>query len=418
MRLSQQQRFTATALISLALAVPAAAQSLLGGADTSATMGGTDLAVLESRETRKDLPCSVTPVKPTLGFDLKFHAGYELTLPLKEIAGAGNLLTIVFRVTSQDKKDDPVYFTQKISVPTIEPDARGDAQLDGAFDLGEGRYQVDWLLRDRTERVCASFWDAEATLPPKDKSLAMNLTSGAVAAREPEQFSDETLPARESPAAALNVKLLVNFAPQSAQASSLQPVDTTALVTLLRTLQRDPRVARFSIVAFNVQQQRVFYRQLDTDHIDFPAIGDALKGLQLGRVEMSALQRKHSDTEFLSDLIRDEFKAEGEAPDALIFAGPKVMLEEGVSSETLKLVGELAYPLFYMNYNLYPQLTPWRDTIGQTVRHFKGQEFTISRPRDLWFAVCEMVDKIAKFKTGKRTSASASARGSHEVASH
>ena len=32
-----------------------------------------DAAILEAREIRKDVPCSVAPVKPILGFDLKFH---------------------------------------------------------------------------------------------------------------------------------------------------------------------------------------------------------------------------------------------------------------------------------------------------------------------------------------------------------
>src|SRR5690242_10490134 len=53
-----------------------------------------DAAILESQEARKDLPCSVTSVKPNLGFDLKFHSGYEVSVPLKELSGEGNLLTM------------------------------------------------------------------------------------------------------------------------------------------------------------------------------------------------------------------------------------------------------------------------------------------------------------------------------------
>ena len=45
-----------------------------------------DLAIFEA-DPRKDLPCSVTERKPELGFDLRFHAGYEVAIPLKEIAG-------------------------------------------------------------------------------------------------------------------------------------------------------------------------------------------------------------------------------------------------------------------------------------------------------------------------------------------
>ena len=59
-----------------------------------------DAAILEAREIRKDVPCTVTPVKPVLGFDLKFHAGYDVSIPLKDLAGSDNVLTMVFRVAA------------------------------------------------------------------------------------------------------------------------------------------------------------------------------------------------------------------------------------------------------------------------------------------------------------------------------
>jgi hypothetical protein len=396
---------------------PVPAQSLIED-QKGRTIIGSDLAVLEAGEERNDLPCTVTPVKPVLGFDLKFHAGFEVAVPLRDLAGSENLLTILFRVTSQDQKSEPVYFTQKIKVPSIEEDAKGDATLQGSFDTGEGKYRVEWLMRDRSERVCAHFWDAEAELPVKDKALALNLAHGAVAALEKEEFTDEPAVQREVSDGAISVKVLVNFAPQNATASNLQPADTSALVSILRTIQREPKLTRFSVIAFNLQEQRILYRQEQSDHIDFPAIGEAIKGLQLGRVGLAQLQNKNSDTEFLGDLIQNEFKVQepGANPDALIIAGPKVMLQNNVSTDTLKEVGETEFPVFYMNYNLYPQLTPWRDSISRAVRYFKGQEYTISRPRDLWFAVSEMVSRIVKLKAGKRPMSDASVRGSHAVA--
>src|ERR1700694_5918179 len=92
----------------------------------------TDSAVLESQEVRKDLPCTVTPIKPALGFDLRFHAGYEVSIPLKDLAGSEDLLTMLFRVTPDQRKDDPVYFSQRLSVPAIEENAKGNAYLQGA----------------------------------------------------------------------------------------------------------------------------------------------------------------------------------------------------------------------------------------------------------------------------------------------
>jgi len=417
-RPSYRHSLTAAMAVGISLWLPGRmpGQSLL---ENARVLVGSDMAVLEAREERKDLPCTLTPSKPVLGFDLKFHAGYEIAVPLRELAGNENLLTILFRVTSDQKKDDPVYFTQRIRVPSIEAEAKGDAYLQGTFDLGEGKYQVEWLMRDRTERVCAHFWDSEAELPAKDKMLALSMRSGEVAASEREEFADEPPVQRDASEGPLSVKVLVNFAPQNSTASSLQPADTSALVSILRTIQRDPRITRFSIVAFNLQEHKVLYRQDPADHIDFPAIGEALKDLQLGRVELARLQQKNSETEFLGELIQNEFKVQGkgQAPDAVIIAGPKVMLEENISTEALKGVGETAYPVFYMNYNLYPAVTPWRDSISHAVRYFKGQEFTISRPRDLWFAMTEMVAKIVKFKTVKRLTSDASNRGLNEVKS-
>ena len=97
----------------------------------------------------------MTPSKPALGFDLRFHAGYDVTLALRDVAGNENTLTILFRVSPQNHPDSPVYFTQHIRVPKLEEDAKGDAFLQGSFDVGEGNYHIDWLMRDRSDRVCS-----------------------------------------------------------------------------------------------------------------------------------------------------------------------------------------------------------------------------------------------------------------------
>jgi hypothetical protein len=87
--------------------------------------------------------------------------------------------------------------------------------------------------------------------------------------------------------------------------------------------------------------------------------------------------------------------------DAVIFAGPKVMLDNNIESEQLRELGTLEFPVFYMNYNLYPHAVPWRDTIGNAVKYLKGVEYTISRPRDLWFATTEVVNRIVKSRSSR-----------------
>ncbi len=389
-----------------AMTVSLGAQVLMPPVNGVVRLQNTDLAVLEAGEARKDLPCVVSPEeKAFLGFDLRFHAGYDVAVPLRELAGSENLLTILFRVASKSTPSDHQYFLQRIRVPSVAEDAKGEASLQGAFDVGEGNYQVDWLIRDRSERVCSSSWQLEAALPARDKQMALSIGANAIEALRPEQFHEEPPIERTASDSALNIKLLVNFAPQKATASSLRPLDTMALVSILRQLSREPKIGKFSVVAFNLNEQKIVYRQADTDRINFKDLGESLNNLNPGTVRLAQLAEKHSDTHFLANLITTEAGRGDKRPDALVFAGPKAMLDANVPEDNLRQVGELDFPVFYMNYILNPQATPWRDAIGNAVKFFKGQEFTISRPRDLWFAVTEMVGRIVKIRNGKQIAA-------------
>src|ERR1700691_3792152 len=103
----------------LLICAPAFGQAPVHGSGENIRIVNTDMAVLEMQEVRNDLPCSVTPRKPVLGFDLRFHAGYDVDVPLKELSGSENELTILFRVPPASHKDDPTYFVQHIHVPSL-----------------------------------------------------------------------------------------------------------------------------------------------------------------------------------------------------------------------------------------------------------------------------------------------------------
>ncbi len=393
----------AAAGLLLANSFVASAQVPLAGTgpEGGVRMLPTDWSILETQDPRSDLPCSVDPVKPAVGFDLRFHAGYEVTVPLKELAGDENQLTMVFRVTPEISKEHPFYFSQRFKVPSISTDAGGNAYLEGVFDLGEGRYHVDWLMRDRSERVCSSYWDVQAELADRDRSLNMILPPGVVKAAAFEEFKPEPPVERVRDGAPLNVKVLVNFAPQNEHSAILPPDEMATLVSILRGIDREPRLERFSVVAFNLQEQRVLYSQPYAGQIDFPALGKAIQTLKLGTIDLKRLENKNGETDFLANLIQQVVGAD-DRPDALVFAGPKALVDDSVPRDTLKEVGEVEYPVFYLNYNLHPQNVPWRDAIGRAVKFFRGYEFTISKPRDLGAAMADMVAKIVKFRDARK----------------
>jgi len=66
------------AILSVLVAGPSrlSPQTLMRGSASGSTVNliGSDSAVLDTEEPKKDLPCTVTPVKPVLGFDLRFHS--------------------------------------------------------------------------------------------------------------------------------------------------------------------------------------------------------------------------------------------------------------------------------------------------------------------------------------------------------
>ena len=260
-------------------------QELLS-AGGSVRMFATDSAILDSREVRSDLPCSVLPAKPLLGFDLKFHGGYDVSIPLKELAGLENELVMIFRVTPEGS--DPTEFVQRVSVPEIDENTQGEAVLKGNFDLGEGKYHVDWLMRDRAERICSALSGTPRPACPPRPQMALDIAPARCCPADDELFKQEAPVEREP--GPVNVKVIVNFAPQDSASATLQPLDTNALCSILRNIAREPRIGKFTLIAYNMQEQRVIYRQEEASQIDFPAFGEALKSLNLGTVDLKRLK--------------------------------------------------------------------------------------------------------------------------------
>jgi len=334
--------------------------------------------------------CVVTPQKPVLGFDLKFHSGYTALIPAR---GEG-ALTIRTRVVSAVRPNEPVDFRQRVQIPK---DYAGQARIEGDFDLGEGSYHVEWLLRDSRRRICSFSWSVDASLQVKDNGMRIAMPPGVIQRSQDEQFQAEPLIARTLDRPLLNVRVLLNFAPGKPYAAALDATDTIALMSILRNISRNPEIGTFSLIVFNTGEERVVYDREYADRIDFPAVGEAVRQLRPGTVRLNQLANKHSEMDFLLELVKKNV-AGNPRTDGLIFVGPKVLLESRVPQDELRQANGLDFPVFYMNYIRNPQATPWRDAIGHIVKFFKGWEYSISDPRDVWRAVAETVSRIDRSK--------------------
>ena len=387
------------------IAVVACAQEIMPGVGAGGAMRlrTSDSSVLDAKEPRSDLPCIVTPVQPELMFDLRFHVGYMVSIPMKELEGAKNTLTILFRVLPESRAHEPVYFVQKFQVPEMaEGTNKGMAGLEGAFRVGEGKYRIEWLMRDQNERLCASFWDLDARANAGDNLLPGSIVANSIEAQDQTLFSDELSVARAQPGRSLHVKVMVNFDPQNSPSVSLGNIDLEGVAGILRKIMGEPSFGQYSIVVYSIQAQQVLYRQEAAAHIDLPALGKSLRSLDLGTVDLKKLQAKNSETSFLENLVAEEMTKQH--VDAVFFVGPKFYLDANVSHEVVDRLRQPDSPVFYLNYNPHPLSSPWRDAIGKIVHRLQGTEYTVSRPRDLCNAWPEIVQRILKRKSALQSS--------------
>jgi hypothetical protein len=369
-------------------------QSAVGGGEIRIVTS--DMAVLSADDTRKDLPCLVQPLEPRLGFDLQYQAGYVASIPLASVAGEGDSLRVLFRISPQGGDQQPRYFVDRFTVPKIEEEAKGETSLPGQYTLGPGHYRVDWLMRDRAERVCSAHWEVETSATDEFEELAATPMANTIGSRRGDVFLEEPPVRRAAVQSLLHVKLLVNFTPTDPRDVQLHPYDVENIVSILRAISREPQIGTFSVVAFNMQEERVIFEQENATRIDFPGLGSSVESIEGGTVDVQQLRDEESGVRFLGELLREHLRASDPQPDAIIFVGPKLVLEKKISGELLGRSDHVTCPVFYLIYDRNPRAFPWRDTISSVLRTFKGLEYSITLPRDFGRAMKDMMFRLKK----------------------
>jgi hypothetical protein len=354
-----------------------------------------DMAKLASRDPREKLSCELTSNKPALGFDLRFHSDYHATVPVRALADAGGWFQVAMRVTSRSENGQPVYLANRFDIRKVPVGNKGDIELVDGFDLGPGTYRVDWIMRDARERVCSAHWDLEAKAGSGKQDLPLTLGPNQVVDAEMNDSSYRLQP-KEDAAQPLQIKILLNLSPAKPQESIVRPEDAAALFAILRGIAGQPGIVVSTVVAFNLREEKIVYRQENAERIDFLAMEKATQSRTSGTIDISLLRDPQSETHFVTGLLTDELGAQANSPDAIVIVGAKVSLERNVPRNSLKAMGSAICPVFYLNYTSNP-LEPWPDTIGSALKAYKGAAaYNIVFPRDLGLAMRELFSRVAK----------------------
>jgi hypothetical protein len=252
------------------------------------------------------------------------------------------------------------------------------------------------MMRDGAGRACSSHWELEAKLGPRERNVPLTLADNVVAEGLATPFDDEPASGRIG-AQGLRMKVLLNVSPAGAKESLLKPPDANVLVSMLRSIVREPYVSRVSLIAFNIRAQRIVYRQDNVETVDFAALGKALETPAAGTVNYRLLQDHQSEAQFVTRLLIEQLGRRTSSQDAIIILGPKVALEKKASLDLLREGGSASCPIFYLNYNPNPFNEPFPDTIGSALKAYSAaSKYEIVRPHDFGAAMREMLLRLGR----------------------
>src|SRR5205814_690922 len=125
--------------------------------------------------------------------------------------------------------------------------------------VGEGSYEVQWIMFDDSNRICRKSWTVDAKLHRSEHNVRV-----AIPARTVQGFSwfpPAGTRHDADDAAPLRLTVLLHAAPLSLRRTTLRAGDTLVLVGMLAALLERLPTRSVRLVVFNLDQQKEFFRQ-------------------------------------------------------------------------------------------------------------------------------------------------------------
>jgi hypothetical protein len=365
--------------IALLLATAGAAQNIVDPARF-----GNMLKALEPQADEKLLRCEVTPIKPSLNFGFRFQAGYVVRVPMNQYSGAGHGWLILTRITPEGGGQQPVYLAGRVRLPPI-PKTRITFEVGGGYLLGEGRYDVNWALRDDAGRICRSSWRVDARLGRRERRMQLSMPPDTVA-----EFTLRGRPDRRrgaDDAAPIRLTVMLHAAPLVPLRTRLRASDRVILLGLLSSLLERMPARSVRLVIFNLDQQKILLRQdaFAADAMD--RVAQSLNGLDLGRVDYHVLQNPRGHVDFLAGLMNQELRAEAPS-DVVVILGPETSYVDRLPQAALEEPRGAVPQFFNLQFRLYLRGGPTLpDSIALATAKVKGKTIVIRSPADFAKAI-------------------------------
>jgi hypothetical protein len=343
----------------------------------------------------KKLSCRLQTYKPFLDFSFRFESGYAVRCSLDQFEGKEATIAAYTRVTPVN--GTPLILGDRFQIPAIPEERRSsfnwkhfheEAEFSGVFASGEGAYRVDFAVVDNQERVFHKNWTVKVIPHGKEMKTPFAIKPNTAASTALPPWHNHG----ENPENDLRVAIFLDAAPIFPLALKLRAWDRAFLLSSLASLVRQVNAGSTQVLAFNLDQQRVIYRDEKFGRGSFRKLAESLQSLELGTVSYKNLQRQTGWLELLLKLLYEQSQAL-HSLDAVIFLGPANRILEKIPHEYLEACQGLGSRIFYFEY--YPYVgAEFPDTIHQLTNTCHGSVYKIHTAADFAEAIEKMRRKM------------------------
>jgi len=338
------------------------------------------------------LACAVTPFGPALNFSFRLQAGFMVRVAMNQFVGPRHSWLILARVTPEGGDRKPVYLGMRIRLPDV-PKNKNEVEVGGGYLLGEGSYQVNWMMLDDQGRVCRKEWRIDAHLKRGERAAKVAMRPYSVAAfslassPDAARVRDDHKPIR--------VTILMHTAPLFSRRTHFRATDRMMLIGSLAALLERLPTKSVRLVLFNLDQQKELYRQDEFRPSGLEQVEQAMNEMELNLVDYRTLQKPMGHVNLLADLVNRELESETPS-DAVIFLGPSTRYQDKVPRDAMeKPAGGPRF--FYFQYRPVFRravaVTP--DSINFTISNLKGKNVVIRTPADFAKAI-ESLERVVQ----------------------
>ena len=355
-------------------------------------------SLIDSPDSRDELGCNVDSVKPVLNFTFRYQAGYRAEIPVERLEARNGRLTIFLRVRPKNGRP-AAYFQSVLRLPPLPEKRRGlKINTSGGFHLGEGEYSVDWIASSTKGLTCSDNFIIKLKLNDLERERMPSPSPGQVTSLRRDRWRGT-----EEGYRPYRVAILLHASPMYPLGSTLTMFDQSLLVSTLAALLEKTPFRETSIVAFNLQQQKVIFRAQRLRARGFGQLLDAMDELELGSIAVDNLRNPSGASEMLADVVNRIFD-HSEMPDAMIFVGPNTVVDAPFRTEWIARSPDKPMPaVYYVHLDFFGRRFPFNDALDRVVKSMDGHTFRIHRASDLAKAVGKIGEELEERRLARET---------------